>query len=92
MAWLVRCVAVMYDDISGGRVSKPMTFPSEVIEQYEERRDEAIQNAVAEERERIILALSELATGHDGCVSRWDAIRIVQDRPLDEAGLYKSAE
>lgn len=47
MAWLVHCVAAMYDEISGGRISKPMTYPSEVVGQFSERLNEAADEAVA---------------------------------------------
>ena len=70
MAWLVHVVAVMYDEVSGGRISKPMTYPEEVVRTFEERArewaDEAEAEAAAAERARILddlWALAHLPTG-----------------------------
>ena len=47
--------SVIYDAASGGRISKPLTLPAQVIAQMEDREsrdiDEAVKEAVAEERE-----------------------------------------
>lgn len=50
MGWLIHVVAAMYDEISGGRISKPMTYPSEVIAAYQQRLMEAEEEAAAEAR------------------------------------------
>lgn len=85
MAWLVHVVAVMYDDISGGRISKPMTMPGEVLREYERRTDEAIDEAVAEERERIIVGLASLPTATSGdLIDRGAATRLAQHREARE--------
>jgi hypothetical protein len=54
MAWLVHVVSVMYDEVSGGLISKPMTYPHHVIQAFEERIERDVNEAVAEERARII--------------------------------------
>jgi hypothetical protein len=61
MGWLVHVVACMYDEISGGRISKPTTYPHEVIREYEDRLNEACEEAMAEERVRISEAVEGLA-------------------------------
>lgn len=66
MGWLVHVVACMYDEISGGRISKPTTYPHEVISQFEERLNEACDEAVAEERERITEAVQGLLIKPNG--------------------------
>jgi len=48
MAWLVHAVAAMYDEISGGRISIPTTYPGEVVQQFEERLNDARDEAVRE--------------------------------------------
>jgi hypothetical protein len=61
MAWLVHVVASMYDEISGGRVSIPMTYPHEVITAFDERMEEGADEAVGEERLRATEAVQSLA-------------------------------
>jgi hypothetical protein len=61
MGWLVHVVACMYDEISGGRISKPTTYPHEVIRKYEDRLNEACDEAVGEERLRATEAVQSLA-------------------------------
>lgn len=53
MAWLVHAVASMYDEVSGGRISKPMTYPEHVIDAFNERIQREAKEAVDEERDRI---------------------------------------
>ncbi len=52
MAWLVHVVAAMYDEVSGGAVSNPMTYPGEVVTQFEQRAtnayDEGRRDALAD--------------------------------------------
>lgn len=70
MAWLVHAVAAMYDEISGGRISKPMTYPDEVVGAFNERIDREVAEAVAAERGRIRAAVEGLDWTNTGEV-RW---------------------
>jgi len=60
MAWLVHCVAAMYDEISGGRVSIPMTYPSEVVGQFNERVSESWDEGYAEARKELAQQIDDI--------------------------------
>jgi hypothetical protein len=60
---LARHVAEMYDEISGGLISKPNTRPFEVIRLYHERTDREIEEAVAEARATLLADIRERVEG-----------------------------
>jgi hypothetical protein len=60
MGWLVHVVACMYDEISGGMISKPMTYPHEVIGAFDERVQREADRAVDDERERVTIEIKAL--------------------------------
>lgn len=47
-------VAVLYDHVSHGRASKPLTDPKVIISLYEEYLTDMVGEAIDEERERIL--------------------------------------
>jgi hypothetical protein len=60
---LARHLAEMYDEISGGLISKPNTRPFEVIRLYHERMDREIEEAVAEARAELLADIRERVEG-----------------------------
>ena len=60
MAWLVRTVAVMFDEVSGGRISKPMTLPHHVMEAFAERLTEQYNEGYEEGKRDAIEAEAAL--------------------------------
>ena len=50
---LVRCVGEVYDEITFGQISKPLTEPRYVIDRVNELRDQAVEEAVKEAIEAL---------------------------------------
>lgn len=82
MAWLVHAVACLYDEISGGLISKPMTYPDEVIGAFNERIDREVDLAVAAERARIEDRLVALYRQSEDRA----AVALVCDEAIDRSG------
>lgn len=59
-AMVLRHCSEVYGHFSGGRISKPQTYPSEVFSVAEEIREEEIAEDVADETERLHAELDEL--------------------------------
>lgn len=82
---LARNLAVIYDSITFGRVSKPNTKPEVVIALYEERLNEAVAEALAEaagglDVERLLdLAMTVRRMVEDGHPDDLDWFRIMAE-------------
>lgn len=50
--FMLEQVPKVYMHVSGGRISKPNTYAFEVIQQHDERREEDIQEAVDDSKEK----------------------------------------
>jgi hypothetical protein len=85
VAMLARNLAVIYDSITFGRVSKPNTKPEVVIALYEERLNEAVAEALAEaagglDVERLLdLAMTVRRMVEDGHPDDLDWFRIMAE-------------
>lgn len=82
---VMRHCSVVYMHLSGGRISKPNTFPEEVIALGEERDQQEIERALVEERESGDWAgdLDQLIKLRVAVTSALEALRYV---PAPEGG------